>query len=78
MKDCAFNRPHPGETENEQKARQEDIIRFIIEKHKWLRPQAIELLESLDLVGLAYIGVDKKLQMRETLQATEYDPFRTA
>lgn len=72
-----FNRPRPGESAEETKARQELFIRFIIDKHRWPRIKAIELLESLDPVALAYIGVEMR-QAREAAVAVDYDPFQSA
>ena len=74
MSVAPFNRLLPGETEEDLRARQEPLIRYVIDKHVWPRRKAIELLASLDERGLAYLKVDMRTAQRRAARV-EYDPF---
>jgi hypothetical protein len=74
-----FNLPRPGENAEDMAERQEELIRFTIDKHRWPRARAIKFLEELDTIGLAYIGVEmKQARAEQAREAQAYDPFSSA
>lgn len=72
-----FNRPRPGETIAEQDERKEAMVRFMLDKHHWPRSRAMQVLEDLDDVGLAYVGVEMRQAVR-TASVIDYEPFKAA
>lgn len=68
-----FAEPRPGEAPEAFQARREELIAHVCRKHGWPRDRAIALLEGLNHIGLAYVGVD----LREERRADEpkYHPF---
>ena len=73
----AFDLPKPGETGEEMEARKEEMIRFMIHRHIWPRAKAIDELNKLDHVGLAYVGVEMRIG-KTTKHQVEYDPFASS
>lgn len=75
----SFTQPLPGEKQAEFDARREEMIHFVQGRHAWPRSRTVEFLESLNHVGIAYIGVDMKEATRnERQRAHEYDPYADA
>lgn len=72
----SFRQPKPGEKQDEFQARREEMIAFVMVRHAWPRARTVEFLESLNHVGIAYIGVDMKEAARnDRKRANAYDPY---
>ena len=70
----AFREPRAGESLDETRERQEELIRYVIDRHQWPRSRALALLDQLDMQGLAYLVMDMRME-RAGMAKLDYSPF---
>lgn len=70
----SFTHPRRGENGEDHQKRRQEMVEFISRKHGCEPEIAAQFLESLDHVGIAYIGVEIREQQRSAKRA-EYSPF---
>ena len=70
----SFTHPGRGETGEAFQKRREEMIHFVACKHIWSFEKTVQFLESLDHIGVAYIGVDMKEEAARARKRA-FDPF---
>lgn len=70
----SFTNPNRGRSGEDFQRRREEMIHHVARKHVWPFEKTVQFLESLDHVGVAYIGVDMK-EERERARKRSFDPF---
>jgi len=60
----SFTQPNRGESAEDYHTRREAMIAFVSRKHCWPFERTVEFLESLNHIGIAYIGVDMREETR--------------
>lgn len=72
----SFTHPKRGENGEDFQKRRQEMVEFISRKHGCEPEIAAKFLETLDHVGIAYIGVELREQTRSARRSSaEYSPF---
>lgn len=71
----SFTHPKRGENGDAFQARRQEMVEFISRKHGCEPEIAAKFLETMDHVGIAYIGVEIRQEQNARRTSAEYSPF---